>query len=88
MDYTIPMLDFPVEVEVSKELTPEEQPDDYDLNENRNTKKVELAPGFHEKKAKNLKTNQGGSYKREIAKKYKKSQTRGDKTYHKKQKRG
>ena len=88
MDYTIPMLDFPEEVEVSKELTPEEQPDDYDLNENRNTKKVELAPGFHEKKAKNLKTNQGGSYKREIAKKYKKSQTRGDKTYHKKQKRG
>jgi ATP-dependent RNA helicase RhlE len=88
MDYTIPMLDFPVEVEVSKELTPEEQPDDYDLNENRNTKKVDLAPGFHEKKAKNLKTNQGGSYKREIAKKYKKSQTRGDKTYHKKQKRG
>jgi ATP-dependent RNA helicase RhlE len=88
MDYTIPMLDFPLEVEVSKELTPEEQPDDYDLNENRNTKKVELAPGFHEKKAKNLKTNQGGSYKREIAKKYKKSQTRGDKTYHKKQKRG
>ncbi|MFT6502526.1 MAG: ATP-dependent RNA helicase RhlE [Crocinitomicaceae bacterium] len=88
MDYTIPMLDFPAEVEVSKELTPDEQPDDYDLNENRNTKKVELAPGFHEKKAKNLKTNQGGSYKREIAKKYKKSQTRGDKTYHKKQKRG
>tara|TARA_B110000285_G_scaffold175578_1_gene196967 strand:- start:10569 stop:11921 length:1353 start_codon:yes stop_codon:yes gene_type:complete len=88
MDYTIPMLDFPEEVEVSKELTPEEQPDDYDLNENRNTKKVELAPGFHEKKAKNLKTNQGGSYKRDIAKKYKKSQTRGDKTYHKKQKRG
>lgn len=88
MDYTIPMLDFPLEVEVSKELTPEEQPDDYDLNENRNTKKVELAPGFHEKKAKNLKTNQGGSYKRDIAKKYKKSQTRGDKTYHKKQKRG
>ena len=27
MDYTIPMLDFPLEVEVSKELTPEEQPD-------------------------------------------------------------
>jgi ATP-dependent RNA helicase RhlE len=88
MDYTIPMLDFPLEVEVSKELTPDEQPDDYDINENRNTKKVELAPGFHEKKAKNLKTNQGGSYKREIAKKYKKAQTRGDKTYHKKQKRG
>ncbi|MFT6983137.1 MAG: ATP-dependent RNA helicase RhlE [Crocinitomicaceae bacterium] len=88
MDYTIPMLDFPVEVEVSTELTPDEQPDDYDINENRNTKKVDLAPGFHEKKAKNLKTNQGGSYKREIAKKYKKSQTRGDKTYHKKQKRG
>ncbi|NRA11159.1 MAG: DEAD/DEAH box helicase [Crocinitomicaceae bacterium] len=88
MDYKIPQLDFPNEVEVSSELTPDEQPEDYSLNEDRNTKKVEMAPGFHEKKAKNLKTNQGGSYKREIAKKYKKAQTRGDKTYHKKQKRG
>ena len=88
MNFTIPLLEFPQEVEISKELTPEERPEDYSLNENRNDKKVELAPGFHEKKAKNKKTNQGGSYKREIKKKYKKAQTRGDKTYHKKQKRG
>lgn len=89
MSYTIPQLEFPSEVEVSRELIPEEMPEDeYLNNENRNAKKIVLAPGFHEKKEKNKKTNQGGSYKREIAKKYKKAQTRGDKTYHKKQKRG
>jgi ATP-dependent RNA helicase RhlE len=89
MDFTIPKLTFPTEVEISQQLTAEERPDDeYLKNENRNTKKVDLAPGFHEKKEKNKKTNQGGSYKRDIAKKYKKAQTRGDKTYHKRQKRG
>ena len=89
MSYTVPVLEFPSEVEVSRELIPEEMPEDeYINNENRNAKKVVLAPGFHEKKEKNKKTNQGGSYKREVAKKYKKAQTRGDKTYHKKQKRG
>lgn len=89
MSYSIPELDFPSHVAISKELTPDEQPDDYvGKNEDRNRKKVELAPGFHEKKEKNKKTNQGGSYKRNIKKKYKKAQTRGDKTYHKRQKRG
>ena len=89
MDYKIPEEEFPAEVEISSELTPEERPDDeMSKNENRNDKRVELAPGHHEKKAKNQKVNLGGSYKREVQKKYKKSQTRGDKTYHKKQKRG
>jgi len=90
MSVSIPELNFPSEVAISRELTPEEQPDDQmGKNEDRNRKKkVELAPGFHEKKEKNKKTNQGGSYKREIKKKYKKAQTRGDKTYHKRQKRG
>ena len=35
--------------------------------------------GFHEKKEKNKKENLGGSYRREIAKKYKKPKTRGQK---------
>jgi ATP-dependent RNA helicase RhlE len=89
MAYEIPMVAFPKEVEISLELIPEEQAEDgLNKNENRNSKKIELAAGFHEKKEKNLKTNLGGSYRRSIKKKYKKPQTRGDKTYHKKQRRG
>jgi len=89
MDYKIPELPFPTNVAISKELIPDERPDDFIvLNENRNSKLKEGGSGFHEKKAKNKKVNEGGSYKRDIAKKYKKAQTRGDKTYHKKQKRG
>ncbi|MFT5780359.1 MAG: ATP-dependent RNA helicase RhlE [Crocinitomicaceae bacterium] len=89
MSIKIPLVEFPSEVEISTELTPEEQPIDVMLkNMDRNTKHEVRGPGTHEKKAKNAKTNQGGKYKREIAKKYKKAQTRGDKTYHKKQKRG
>jgi len=92
MNYEIPQIDFPSEVEISKELTPEEMPDDSMAANslNRNTEVSNRAGGeaFHEKAEKNRKTNQGGSYKREIKRKYKKAQTRGDKTYHKKQKRG
>ena len=89
MNYEIPMVDFPKQVEISLELIAEEKADFVlNKNENRNSKKIELAGGFHEKKEKNLKTNLGGSYRRAIKKKYKKPQTRGDKTYHKRQKRG
>ncbi|MCH2224541.1 MAG: DEAD/DEAH box helicase [Crocinitomicaceae bacterium] len=90
MNYVVPVLDFPTEVAISKELLPEEMPEeDREKNPDRNLKKpTELAPGFHEKKAKNKKVNLGGSYKRKKEKKYKKPQTRGDKTYHKRQKRG
>lgn len=89
MDYKIPEVPFPTEVPISKELTPEERPDDEISKDiNRNSKKEVRGSGFHEKKAKNQKENEGGSYKKKIAKKYKKAQTRGDKTYHKRQKRG
>lgn len=92
MGQPIPQLDFPADVEISKELTPDEMPDDAMAasSRNRNSEVTERERGsaFHEKKEKNKKTNLGGSYKREIVKKYKKAQTRGDKTYHKKQKRG
>jgi len=47
----------------------------------------ERGAGFHEKKEKNKRTNQGGSYKRIIAKKYKKRKTKGDKNYNKRNKR-
>lgn len=80
-------LKFPAEVEISKELTPDERPKEVEINTGANAVKSESG-AFHEKKAKNKKVNEGGSYKKEIAKKYKKPQTRGDKTYHKRKKRG
>jgi ATP-dependent RNA helicase RhlE len=89
MKYTIPVNPFPEEVEISTELTPEERPEELPTkNHGRNHKQVERGAATHEKKEKNAKVNQGGSYKRDMAKKYKKAQTRGDKTYHKRQKRG
>jgi len=89
MNYKVPVLEMPSEVQISTKLIPEEQPEDAMLkNPDRNMKFEERGASTHEKKAKNQKTNQGGSYKRNIKKKYKKAQTRGDKTYHKRQKRG
>lgn len=90
MNLTIPELDFPTEVKISKELLMEERPEEEQLKDhNRNEKsRVQGGPSVHEKKAKNKKVNLGGSYKRKKKKKYKKPQTRGDKTYHKRQKRG
>ena len=80
MGMEIPFVQFPTEVEFSKELTPEERPEEGESkNYNRNIKKEERGASFHEKSEKNSKTNQGGSYKREIKKKYKKNKTRGDK---------
>ncbi|MEI6060380.1 MAG: DEAD/DEAH box helicase [Bacteroidota bacterium] len=82
MAYKIPYIDFPDEVEIAQQLTPEERPNATDTkNPFRNETRVEKGPGFHEKKEKNKKTNQGGSYKRELALKYKKPKTKGDKTF-------
>lgn len=82
MSFQIPFVDLPDKVEISNQKTPEERVIAGDTkNLFRNEKKIVLAPGFHEKKAKNKKTNQGGSYKRELAQKYKKPKTKGDKTF-------
>ena len=45
------------------------------------TPKIDASRGmaFHEKKAKNNKVNEGGSYRRKLAAKYKKPKTRGQK---------
>ncbi|MFT7344189.1 MAG: ATP-dependent RNA helicase RhlE [Lentimonas sp.] len=89
MDYKIPVVEFPSEVEIDHLLLPEEKPDEFkEKNPNRNDKNIDGTAGFHEKKLKNQKVNLGGKYKREIVKKYKKAQTRGDKTYHKRKKNG
>lgn len=87
MDYKIPVLELPEEIEISKLLTEDERPRE-DTEQSRNRTALEYVPGaaFHEKSEKNSKTNQGGSYRREIAKKYKKPKTRGDKNYNKRNK--
>ncbi len=82
MDMKIEVLPFPEEVEISKELAHDERPKIVEIDTSRR-KKGQQAPergaAFHEKKEKNRKTNQGGSYRRTIAKKYKKPKTKGDK---------
>jgi len=80
MNYEIPMLEFPEEVEINHDLIPEERPKlKYQKRYDRNDKKEELTAGFHEKSAKNSKVNLGGKYRKELGKKYKKPQRRGDK---------
>ncbi len=80
MDFSIPVLEFPKEVEISEELAPEERPIDMELAKaNRAANDQEGGGAFHEKLEKNQKVNLGGSYKRTIARKYKKPLTRGDK---------
>lgn len=85
MQTEIPITSLPEEVEISKELMPEEKDRSSEKEIGGRIKKVEK-PGlaFHEKSEKNKKVNLGGSYKREIKKKYKKPKTRPPKTKGKK----
>ena len=87
MKMEVPQEELPAEIEISSELIPEEQPKVFEIN-NPGENKDENAPGpaFHEKKEKNRKENLGGSYRREIAKKYKKPKTRGDKNANRRKK--
>ncbi|SRX55909.1 DEAD/DEAH box helicase [Aequorivita sp. CIP111184] len=84
MDLKIKAIDFPKEVEIATQLTYDEQPQIIEINNPNNLE--EVGPAFHEKKEKNRKENQGGSYKRIIKQKYKKPKTRGDKNYNKRKK--
>ncbi len=87
MKMKIDVLDIPEYVEVSKELIEEER-NVIKERYNPTKRRDEDAPGpaFHEKSEKNQKVNLGGSYRREIAKKYKKPKTRGDKNYNRRKK--
>ncbi|MBZ9630568.1 DEAD/DEAH box helicase [Salegentibacter sp. LM13S] len=87
MKMQVPQEELPEEITISSELIPEEQPKVFEIN-NPGKNKDDDAPGpaFHEKKEKNRKENLGGSYRREIAKKYKKPKTRGDKNANRKKK--
>ena len=87
MDFTIPLVALPEELEISTLLTEDERPrEDQGISKNRSSLEYVPGPAFHEKSEKNSKTNQGGSYRREIAQKYKKPKTRGDKNYNKRNK--
>ncbi|MCF6364808.1 MAG: DEAD/DEAH box helicase [Bacteroidales bacterium] len=86
MSYKIPEVDFPKEVKISKDLTPEEQPSvKGKIIKHRIPDKDVKGPAFHEKKDKNKKTNQGGSYLRKM-KKYKRPKTKGDKNFNRRNK--
>jgi ATP-dependent RNA helicase RhlE len=89
MQMKVPVLELPKAVELSTELIEEERPQLKERYNPLKRKTDEDAPGpaFHEKKDKNKKENLGGSYRREIAKKYKKPKTRGDKNYNRRNKR-
>jgi ATP-dependent RNA helicase RhlE len=88
MDFNIPELNFPSDVEIAVRLTPAETPKIVEADNPIKREEDDVAQsGFHEKKEKNKRTNQGGSYKRIIAKKYKKAKTKGDKNYNKRNKR-
>lgn len=84
MQRKIEVIPFPAEVPISEELTPEERPKVVEIDTTKRKKgdtETEKGEAFHEKKAKNQKENLGGSYRREIAKKYKKPKTKGDKNF-------
>lgn len=84
MNLQIEEVDLPEAIEISTKLTYEEQPVIVEINNPNNAE--EVGPAFHEKKEKNRKENQGGSYKRIIKQKYSKPKTRGDKNYNKRKK--
>ncbi|WP_405206930.1 DEAD/DEAH box helicase [Aquimarina sp. LLG6339-5] len=90
MEMQIAQLSLPDSVEISDQLTPEEQPKVKEIyNPHKRPNDEDAGAAFHEKKDKNKKVNLGGKYKREIKKKYKKPKTKGDKTFnlkHKKKK--
>ncbi len=87
MQIEIPLKEIPEEVSLSTELIEEERPQNKERNNPIKRRDEDVAgPAFHEKKEKNKKENLGGSYHRDIAKKYKKPKTRGDKNFNKRNK--
>jgi ATP-dependent RNA helicase RhlE len=84
MNYEIPVLEIPEDVEIATILTEDERPrEDQGISKNRTSLEYVPGPAFHEKSEKNSQVNRGGSYRREIAIKYKKPKTKGDKNYNK-----
>jgi ATP-dependent RNA helicase RhlE len=86
MDYQIPLLEFPEDVEINEFLTDKEKEPVVDKFSLLQAKAKRPGLAIHEKKAKNQKVNLGGSYKKKLAEKYKKPISRGDKHANKKKK--
>ncbi|MDW7695450.1 DEAD/DEAH box helicase [Flammeovirgaceae bacterium SG7u.111] len=89
MNYIIPPFnEFPEEVEVSHQLTPEEKDKPKDPDEEYHRKlPVETGASFHEKSAKNSKTpTERVSYEKALKQRYKKPLRRGDKIQNMKKK--
>ena len=77
---TLKIETLPEEVEISQMLTEDEIDKPKEVNYLPKPKKVDHGGGaFHEKKDKNKRINQGGSYRRKLKAKYKKPKTRGQK---------
>jgi len=86
MSFKIPKIDFPKDVKISQELTEEERPEIKGKHiQHRIPDRDKKGAAFHEKKEKNKKTNQGGSYLRKM-KKYKRPKTKGDKNFNRRNK--
>lgn len=87
MSMKITLVAIPETVQISTELIDEERPQ---VKERHNPIKRPdenlPRPAFHDKKEKNQKENLGGSYRRDMAKKYKKPKTRGDKNFNRRNK--
>ena len=80
MKKTIPMLDFPEQVEVSNVFTDEERPSYQQKNYLREAKLNKDGGGaYHGKNEKNSQVNLGGSYRRIMKTKFKKPQRRSSK---------
>ena len=88
MKYTIPFHEFPKEVAISTELTPEEKPKSDTPKELLDSDAaMEVGASFHEKSAKNSKKNaEIKTYHRKLKARYKKPQKRGDKIQNMKKK--
>lgn len=86
MKYEIPFIEFPDDVEVSSELSPEEK--DKPINEEEDDSSFnERSSSFQEKSAKNSKEKiEKKSYKKMLKEKYKKPLRRGDKIQNRKKK--
>ena len=85
MSLSIKQIEFPLDVELSNELAPEEKPR-ISQGYNPGSKLNIDENAYHDKKEKNTKSNQGGSYRRKLAQKYKKPKTKGDKNFNRRHK--
>jgi len=88
MNYSIPFNEFPQEVEVSTQLTPEEKNKPIDPDEAYNkAPAIEVGASFHEKLPKNSKEKaERKSYQKTLKERYKKPLRRGDKIQNMKKK--